>query len=89
MKTVNASAQLLSTPPQVVLLAMGSLAEEHRHNRYLYSNDHLDYPRLCSILLVEIVQKRPCCKIPKSLTHYYMQFKTKFFSSREKNFVNI
>lgn len=74
---------------QVVLLAVCSLAEGHWHNGYLDSNDHLDYPRLCSILLVGIVQKWTCCKIPKSLPHYYMPFKTKFFLITRKDFVNI
>lgn len=34
-----------------------SLAEGHWHNEHVHSNDHLDYPRLCSIPLVGLFGK--------------------------------
>lgn len=79
---------VINSTSSITVCSRWSLAERHGRNGHLDSNA-IWIIQDCITLLVEICEKWPCCKVPKSLTHYYMPFKTKFFSSQEKNSVNM
>lgn len=52
-------------------------------NGYLESNDHVDFPQLCSILLVRIFENGHTVKY-KSPLHIIMCSLRQYFSSQEK-----